>query len=545
LILFAVTAEGEIPVARNLSSIDYAAIVLYLLVTLGIAVWFGSRQKNTEDFFVGGRRMPWLAVGLSILATLFSTLSYTGTPGEFIKNGIGMFSGYLAVPFVAIVITMYWIPFFMRLRLTSAYEYLELRFSTRVRLVGATLFVLLRLGWMSMVVFAASFALDTLKGSDWEFLPGNDLYWWIGGIGLIAAIYTAIGGIEAVIWVDVLQCLLLLAGVLIVIGFVAFSDGTNPYDWWQTAQAHAPHKKLEVYSFSPFVRFTVVTAMVNLFFWTICTHGSDQVVLQRYFSTASLKAARKSYFMNLFVDIMMASLLMLAGLALLAFYLKHPGELPDNKTPIEMADKLFPRFLGTQLPAGLAGLIISAFLCDAIQTLEAGVNAITAVITKDLLGKESQEAETPGMQLTAVRWLTLATSIFVPVAACLVGYVQETFKMSIIDMMPKFFNMFVGPLAAMFFVGMFVRRCSTRSLLTAVTIGLAVSVFWSWSGVILADRSVPQPNYKTWELAYSLAIAVPCLTTFFTAALLGRLTDPPAPDHPYLWKNVVKMKELT
>lgn len=544
--IFAVTAPAEIPVTRGLSALDYVAIVLYLVVTLAIALWFGSRQKNTEDFFVGGRRMPWLAVGLSILATLFSTLSYTGTPGEFIGRGIGMFSGYLAIPLVAIVITMFWIPFFMRLRLTSAYEYLERRFSTRVRLVGATLFVLLRLGWMSMVVFTASFALDTVKGPDWEFLPGNDLYWWIGGIGLTAAIYTAIGGIEAVIWVDVLQCLLLLAGVLLAIGFVAWYDGTTPVDWWHTAQKYAPERpKLEVFSFNPFVRLTVVTAMVNLFFWTVCTHGSDQVVLQRYFSTESLQAARKSYFINLAVDVTMATLLMLAGLALLAFYLKHPGLLPEGKTAVQMADKLFPRFLGTQLPAGLAGLIISAFLCDAIQTLESGVNAITAVVTKDLLGQEQLEAEAPSMQLKAVRWLTLGISVFVPIAACLVGYVQETYKLSIIDMMPKFFNMFVGPLAAMFFVGMFVRRCSPRSLLTAVALGVTVSVVWSWSGVIFADRSVSTPDYKKWELAYSLSIAVPCLTTFFSAALLGLLTDPPAPDHPYLWKNVVKMKELT
>src|SRR4029079_10577867 len=113
----------------GLESLDYAAIAFYLLLTFGIALWFGRRQKNTEDFFVGGRRMPWLAVGLSILATLFSTISYLGVPGEVIKNGVTLFCGYLAIPFTFLVIMYLWVPFFMRLKLTSAYEYLDKRFN--------------------------------------------------------------------------------------------------------------------------------------------------------------------------------------------------------------------------------------------------------------------------------------------------------------------------------------------------------------------------------------------------------------------------------
>src|SRR5262245_50949007 len=121
--------ESELVTNTGLEPLDYAAVALYLLVTFGIAIWFGSRQKDTEDFFVGGRRMPWLAVGLSILATLFSTISYLGSPGEVIKHGIGFFLGYLAIPLNFLVVMYLWVPFFMRLKLTSAYEYLEQRFS--------------------------------------------------------------------------------------------------------------------------------------------------------------------------------------------------------------------------------------------------------------------------------------------------------------------------------------------------------------------------------------------------------------------------------
>jgi SSS family solute:Na+ symporter len=176
----------------GLETLDYVAIGAYLVVTFGISVWFGRRQKSVDDFFVGGRQMPWFAVGLSIMATLFSTLSYVGGPGEMIKNGIGMAMGILSIPCSMLVIFFLWIPFFMRLKVTSAYEYLERRFSYSVRLMGATLFILLRLGWMSMVVFAASMALDRVKGADIEFLSGPDIYWWIAFVGAFAAVYTSI-----------------------------------------------------------------------------------------------------------------------------------------------------------------------------------------------------------------------------------------------------------------------------------------------------------------------------------------------------------------
>ena len=387
--------DNSVPIESGLESLDYVAIALYMLVTFGISLWFGRKQKTVDDFFVGGRHMPWFAVGLSIMATLFSTLTYLGAPGEVIKNGVGMALGTLAVPFSLVVVFYVWIPFFMRLKVTSAYEYLEWRFNDTVRLIGASLFVLLRLGWMSMVIFAASMALDRVKGDDYSMLPGPDIYWWIAGVGLFAAIYTSVGGIQAMIWTDVLQCLLLLAGVLMAIFYVFVVDHTGPVDWWQTAATHAPqHTSPPIFTTDVMVRNTVVWVLVGNFFWTICTHGSDQVVLQRYFSTASLTAARRSYLINVFVDFGMTILLGMAGLALLSFYLKHGELLPEGWTAVGAADKLFPHFLGHQLPAGCAGLVMSAFICDAMQTLEAGANAITAVVSNDFVPATAPRATT-------------------------------------------------------------------------------------------------------------------------------------------------------
>lgn len=526
--------DSSLPADSGLESLDYAAIVLYLLSTFGIALWFGRKQKTTDDFFVGGRRMPWFAVGLSILATLFSTLTYLGAPGEMIKNGVGLFIGNLAIPFSLSVVFFFWIPFFMRLRVTSAYEYLERRFSYPVRLTGAALFVLLRLGWMSMVVFAASMALDRVKGDDIQLLSGPDIYWWICGVGLFAAIYTSIGGIQAMIWTDVLQCLLLLAGVLMAIGYVMFIDHTGPADWWATATAHVPrHTSPPLFSWDVTERVTIVWVLLGNFFWTVCTHGSDQVVLQRYFSTASMKAARRSYLINVGVDFTMTALLALAGLALLAFYLRHDELLPAGWTAVDAADKLFPHFLGHQLPAGCAGLIISAFICDAMQTLESGVNSITAVVTSDVVPRLRQGRPRILSDLTFARLLTIAITVIVTANAYFVADRALHRHQSLVDMMPKFFNMFVGPLAALFFVGMFVRRATTRSAIPAVAVGLAVSIVWSWYREIFRTDEGP---------TIFLAIGVPCLVTIGTAVALSLVVEHggPHPGEAFTWRAIVR-----
>lgn len=527
--------DATLELRGGLGPIDLTAIFLYLLGTFGIAWWFGRRQKNVDDFLVGGRHMPWFAVGLSILATLFSTLSYLGVPGEMIKHGVGHMMGYLSLPFTVTVIAFCWIPFYMRLRLTSAYEYLERRFSYSLRLLGAGLFLLLRLGWMSMVIFAASLALDRIKGPDLTLLPGPDLYWWIAAIGVIAAVYTAVGGIQALIWTDVLQCLLLLAGVLLAIGYVIWTDGTGPFDWWATARDHGgKHTRPPLFSWDVTVRVTVFTAMLNNFFWNVCTHGSDQVVLQRYFSTASLAAARRSYFINLIVDVSMGLLLSLAGLALLAFYLRHSQLLPaDAESAVAAADKLFPHFLGTQLPAGCAGLVMAAFLCDAIQTLEAGSNAITAVVTNDFVPRLRRGGRRYFSELGFVRLVTVIVALLVTANAYFVVRVTSQYNLTLVDLMPRFFNMFVGPLAALFFIGMFLPRCTTRSAAPSVLCGLVVSIAWSWWPMLSGTDVRPSPF---------LSICVPCVTTCTLAALLGGLIERGG-THPglaYTWRAIVR-----
>ncbi|HLQ43526.1 MAG TPA: hypothetical protein VK137_02260, partial [Planctomycetaceae bacterium] len=315
-------------------------------------------------------------------------------------------------------------------------------------------------------------------------------------------------------------------------------DHTGPVDWWATAaSAGGRNNTPAVFSWDITVRVTIVFAMINNFFWTICTHGSDQVVLQRYFSTSSLKNARRSYFINFLVDITMATLLSLCGLALLAFYLKHAELLPAGWQAVKAADKLFPHFLGNQLPAGCAGLIVSAFLCDAIQTLESGVNAITAVAANDLVPRLRRGRPRIMSDLTFARVLSIAVTLVVTANAYFVINRVQAIGETIVGMMPKFFNMFVGPLASLFMIGMFFPRCTARSAIPAVLCGFSVSVVWSWWPEIFGVTIEQSPSFL-------LAIAYPCITTLSIARALSWFVER-KDNHPglrYTWRAIVRAK---
>src|SRR5947207_1071885 len=371
----AVNASNSLP---GLEAFDFVVVVLYILATLGIVYRASRHQHNTDDFFLGNRRLPWMAVGLSIMATLLSSLTYLSLTGEVVKSGIAAFMTQLAILPAAPFVLFLFIPFFMRLRYTSAYEYLEHRFDLRARLLGGGLFFLLRLLWVSMVMYSGSLALATMGG--WNF------YATIAVLGVVATFYTYFGGLEGVVWTDVVQSLMLFGGAGAIVLYVWLDTGSGPATWWQAAaEQSAAHRHIEWFSFDPTKRITLGTALVSGFVWQVCTHCSDQVVLQRYASTPSLAAARGSYLTNLVALLSITSLLAVSGLALLYYYLQHPDRLPEGATPTSIGDKLMPHFYATQLPLGFGGLILANFLCDAMQTLVSGVNSITAVATQDVL----------------------------------------------------------------------------------------------------------------------------------------------------------------
>jgi SSS family solute:Na+ symporter len=506
----------------GLKTFDMVVVVLYVLTTLVIVYRASLHQKNTDDFFLGNRRMPWLAVGLSIMATLLSSLTYLGLTGEVVKNGIAAYMMQAAIIPAAFVVVLMFIPFFMRLRFTSAYEYLEHRFDYRTRLLGGLLFLLLRIGWVSLVMYSGSFALAKMGG--WSF------FWTIAVLGIAATLYTYFGGLEGVIWTDVLQALMLFGGALAIVVYVWFDTGAGPLTWWQAAGEHsAAHAQPGWFSLDPTKRITIGTALIAGFFWQICTHCSDQVVLQRYASTPSLAAARNSYLTNVAAVLAITSLLGVSGLGLLYYYVQHPDRLPPGLTPTSAGDQLMPHFYATQLPVGFGGLILANFLCDAMQTLVSGVNSITAVAAQDVLEHSRLVRSRDHNHLKTARLLTLGMGIITTLTALLVARMANSSGKNLIDLMPRTFNMFLGPLGALFMIGMFLPRATARTAITAVVSGLTISVIWNYFKEVLSIPivwSVGRHFFDApFDLSISWAIAIPCLSTLFLAVILSFVVE--------------------
>ncbi|MCY2965630.1 MAG: hypothetical protein NT069_18705, partial [Planctomycetota bacterium] len=250
------------------------------LAMVAIGWWCSRTQESTEDFFVGGRNMPWWATGLSLIATMMSTLSYLGVPGEIFGQGIGMLLQFTALPFAFLIIGWVWVPFFMKLRLTSAYEYLELRFGATIRMLAVALFLYMRFVWLGLIIYSAGVAVadmtsDTAPGAISSLTGGLIHFPEDGGAwrmfilistGIVATIYTTLGGIKAVIWTDVIQFLVLFAGAFVTLLVVFGRTGTGPIAWFHEATTMS-HKLPPFFSVDPRTRTTIVAVFVNGLLW--------------------------------------------------------------------------------------------------------------------------------------------------------------------------------------------------------------------------------------------------------------------------------------
>jgi len=388
-------------------------------------------------------------------------------------------------------------------------------------------------------MYSGSLALAEM--GNWNF------YATIFVLGVAATLYTYYGGLEGVVWTDALQALMLFGGAAAIVLYVWLDTGAGPLVWWNVAGEHsAAHKAPVWFSFDPTVRTTLGTAMISGFFWQICTHCSDQVVLQRYASTPTLAAARKSYITNLVALLSITSLLGISGLALLYFYVQHPEALPPGVAPETLGDKLMARFYATQLPLGFGGLILANFLCDAMQTLVSGVNSITAVATQDVLEHSKLARDGVPNRLSLARKLTLVLGATTTLVALLVAWAAKTTELNLFDLMPKTFNMFVGPLGALFMIGMFWPRARATTATIAVLLAIAVSVVWNYWKAILSIPLIWQfaKDYckEPFDLSIMWSYGVACLSGLIFAVILSWLFDN-GDDHPgmrYTWWSIMQ-----
>ena len=457
-------------------SLDLAVIGLYALAMLAIGRYYKLRVQTADDYLLGGRTMSPLMIGLSLFATLTSTLSYLAYPGEMVKNGPMMFAQTLGFPVAYLIVGWVLIPRFMQQQdVTSGYELLEKRLGLSGRMLGATMFLTLRIVWMAAILYATTNKV---------FVPllGLDPYWspYISAaMGLITLLYSAEGGMRAVVMTDALQSLIMCAGAVVVVVVVTTNLGSVAA-WWPTTWA--AHWQEPVFWFQADLRVTFMGAFLNMVVWMTCTCGADQMAIQRYLSTRDAKAARQSFGIHLLTEVLMAALLALVGLAVLGYFTAHPEGLGNETALVEQADELLPRFVVTVLPAGLAGLVIAAMLSAAMSSLSSGMNSASAVITSDFIGRFRSVKWMPHEEIRVARWASIGIGIVAVLLSLNVGQLAT----NLLELCIKVVNLLTAPLFVLFFLALFVRWSTPLGGIAATVASITVAVgisFYKWGGL--------------------------------------------------------------
>ncbi|OHB82509.1 MAG: hypothetical protein A2V98_17870 [Planctomycetes bacterium RBG_16_64_12] len=417
--------------------------------------------------------MKPLGVGLSLFATLLSTISYLAWPGETIRYGpLFMMGAIAAYPFVFVVTGWLLIPFIMKLKVTSAYEILQSRLGPAVRLLGSSLFLTLRLAWMAVIIFATSDkVLVPLLG--W---PAAATPYVCVVLGAITLIYTSMGGLRAVVLTDVIQTLIMFGGAILTLVLVTVSLG-GVGAWWPTAWL--PHWPEPVWGYQPGVRITFFGGFLANFTWYICTSGSDQMAIQRYLATRDVKAARFVLGTSLVAGTLVTLIMICVGLALYAYFLANPHLLPAGQTMLSDADAVFPRFISVGMPTGFSGLVVAGLLAAAMSSLSSGINSSCSVITVDFIDqfRSRRQRQTETNHVKLAQYVSVLVGVVVVLLSFGVGLVEG----NLLELAMKVVNLLTAPLFGLFFMAMFVRWATGPGTLVGAAFGVAVAVaisFW-------------------------------------------------------------------
>jgi len=466
-----------------MSWLDWLVLAAFGCLMLGVGLYYSRHNKTADDYLLGGRRMSPLALGLSLFATLVSTLSYLATPGEMIGHGPMMITQIAAHPFVFAIVGFGLIPLLMRQPVTSAYELLETRLGPNIRQAGAGVFLLLRFGWMATILFATSeVVLVPLLGLNEQWTP-----WLCIAMGVLTAMYASSGGIKAVVMTDAIQALTMLAGAIITVAVITHRMG-GVAAWWPNEWPS--HWQTPSWGFDPNVRVSFGILVLSTTLWYVCTNGSDQMSIQRFLSTRNAAAARRTLAVAQITDATVASLLAVTGVAILGFYRAQHLELGNDQALNVAADQLFPKFIMTEMPAGLAGLVLAAILSAAFSSLSSGVNSACAVLDRDFLSRRSGGPSTGEAAVTRLKQLTWVVAV-VAIALSLLNTLIEG---NLVERCFKLVNLLTAPLFVLFFLALFVPWANAAgawlgllgAVVTAVVIayahdlGLSVGLNFVW-----------------------------------------------------------------
>jgi SSS family solute:Na+ symporter len=353
--------------------LDLLVIAIYISCLVGIGIYFSRRQKTTEDYFIASGTIPGWAAGLSLLATIITSVTFIAYPGSAYAGDWSLLvPGIMFVVVLALVGAVV-VPFFRNVVHMSAYEYFGRRFGSSVRIYASLAFAAGHFAKMGFVFYLLALTLSSMTG------------WSIDRVILLTAaitiFYTMLGGVEAVVWSDVVQGFVLWIGIVVSIAFLLFLPPQGPHAILSDAWHH--HKMSLGSTTLRLDKPTILVLAIYGFFFYLQKYTADQTVVQRYLIARSDRSALRGAFLGASLCLPVWTAFMLIGSLLWSFYRVTGEKLPAS---ILKADQVFPHFLVTHLPAGLAGLFIAALFGSAMAMLSSDMNCLATIAVEDLYG---------------------------------------------------------------------------------------------------------------------------------------------------------------
>ncbi len=449
-----------------MTPIDYTVLGVYLFLVVWIGGRYGSGQKSLKEFFLGSRTIPWWAAACSGIATMVSAIGYLGGPGQAFASDWTYLQARFAWPIAILITCVLFIPFFYKLEVFTAYEYLEKRFDLKTRLLAAVIFIVLKCFYTAVAIYAPALVVAEMTG-----LPFG---WICLGIGFLTTLYTTHGGMRAVIWTDAIQFGVLLGGLVVAyyaivarveggfseIVFVAGSEGKFRFLDWST-------------SFD--TEFTVWGGLIGGTFYLLSQYAVDQAELQRFLTTTSVRNSRRALVSTMVFTSLYGVMVFFIGTALYVFHLQHPelGGAAMN------SDRVFPRFIVEFLPTGVRGLLIAGVFAASMSTVSSILNSLATVTVRDFYEPLARGKGT-------VNLARLATVVFGCAATGLSVY-AGSFG-TILVAQGKIRNFFGGSLVGVFLLGLIFPRVNGNGAFLSMVASFAATaalsaltdVSWLW-----------------------------------------------------------------
>lgn len=490
-----------------------------------VGFYFMRKNKSADQFTKASGKIPGWAIGLSIYATFLSSNTFLGVPGKAFGSNWNAFVFSISMPFAAWIASRYFVPFYRKSGNISAYEHFEQRFGPWARTYTVICFLFTQLARIGSVFFGIALSLQALTGYS---MPTIMIV-----VGLCIIVYTVLGGMEAVIWTEVVQAVIKTLGALLILYLLVTGI---PGGFKTILNVGESNHKLSLGSLSPdFTESTFWVILFYGFFINLNNFGIDQNYVQRYHTASTEKQATRSVWLCVALYVPVSLLFFIIGTSLFVYYQVHPelietvklqvaGErltgihsasavsnLASTLQPEDYGDKVLPHFMVTQIPAGITGLIISAILSAAMSTISSGMNASATVFTVDIYKRYFHTSADDKEQLRA---LYVSTTLF-GLMGLSTGIAMIGVK-SLLDIWWTLSGIFAGGMLGLFLLGLISRRTSGHEAFTATIIGVIVILWMTFSGM-LPEKYAFLKN----PLHQNMIIVVGTLAIFLTGLLLS------------------------